>query len=175
MQCILGNKINAITLVDICATRYGFIDKKFTEIVCQMLEIELERLTKPKPIQGFDGKVAQPVTYVIYPTLSIGSHTKSLAPLLISKSGYHPMIFGCLWMKKHGVLLDMINNYISFSPGYYSHPKALLILVPIILTAETEIIFMATQQDILPNRILKRGSADKINDFLKIPKKISKK
>ena len=29
IQCILGNKIMAIILADICATRYSFIDEKF--------------------------------------------------------------------------------------------------------------------------------------------------
>ncbi len=62
VQCTLGNKINAITLVDTCATGYGFIDEKFAKIVCQILEIEPQCLTKPKPIQEFDGRAAQPVT-----------------------------------------------------------------------------------------------------------------
>ncbi len=175
MQYTLGNKINAITLVDTCATGYGFNDEKFAEIVCQTLEIEPQRLTKSKPIQRFDGRAAQPVTYAIYPTLSIGSHTESLVPLLITKLGHHPMIFGRPWMKKYGVLLDMINDYLSFSPGYCSHPGVLLIPIPTVPTAETDIISMATQQDVLPNLILKRGLAEKIDDFLKIPEKISEK
>lgn len=33
VQCILGNKINAIILIDTCATRYSFIDEKFASIV----------------------------------------------------------------------------------------------------------------------------------------------
>lgn len=40
IECAFGNKINAIILVDDCATRYSFINKKFVEIVCQTLEIE---------------------------------------------------------------------------------------------------------------------------------------
>ena len=48
IQCTLGNKIIAIILADICATRYGFIDEKFAEIVCQILEIESQHLIKPK-------------------------------------------------------------------------------------------------------------------------------
>ncbi len=151
VQGTLGNKINAITLVDTCATRYGFIDEKFAEIVCQTFEIEPQRLTKPKPIQGFNGRAAQPVTHAIYPTLYVGSHTERLAPLLITKLGHHPIILGRPWMKKHGVLLDMINNTISFSPGYYSHPKATSVLVSTTLAAETEITSMAIQQDALPN------------------------
>lgn len=40
IQYTSGNKINVITLVDTCATRYGFIDAKFAEMICQILEIE---------------------------------------------------------------------------------------------------------------------------------------
>ena len=81
-------------MIDTCATGYGFIDEKFAEIVYQMLKIKPQRLTKPKPIQKFDGRATKPVTHTIYPTLSIGSHTKSLALLLITKLGHHPIIFG---------------------------------------------------------------------------------
>ncbi len=78
-------------------------------------------------------------------------------------------------MKKHGVLLDMINDCISFSPKYYSHPRASWVRVPTISTDETEIISIAIQQNVLPNRILKRSSAERIDDFLKISEKISDK
>ena len=39
IQCTLGNKIKATTLVDTFATRFGFIDEKFAEIVCEKHEI----------------------------------------------------------------------------------------------------------------------------------------
>ncbi len=85
------------------------------------------------------------------------------------------MIFGCPWIKKHGVLLDMINNCILFSLEYCSHLKVFLVPIPTMPTAEIEIISIATQQNILPNQILKRGLAEKIDNFLKILEKISKK
>lgn len=50
IQCITKNIINAIILVDISTTRYGFINEKFAEIIYQMLKIEPLCLTKPKPI-----------------------------------------------------------------------------------------------------------------------------
>ena len=121
IQCTPGNKIKATILVDTCAIGYGFTDKKFVETVCKTLKIELQRLTKPKPIQGFDGNAAKPITHAIYPTLSVGNYTESLAPLLITKLGQRPMIPGRPWMKKHGVLLDIINDSITFSPGYSPH------------------------------------------------------
>ena len=39
IQCILGNKIKAIILVDIYATGFGFIDEKFAETICYILKI----------------------------------------------------------------------------------------------------------------------------------------
>ena len=38
------------TLADTCATGYVFINEEFAETVCQVLEIELQRLIKPKQI-----------------------------------------------------------------------------------------------------------------------------
>ena len=43
------------------------------------------------------------------------------------------MIFGHLWMKRHGVLLNMINNSIILSPGYCIHlgaPLSSILLKP---------------------------------------------
>lgn len=48
IQCILKNKIMAIILADTCAIKYGFINEKFEETVCQVLEIKLQCLIKPK-------------------------------------------------------------------------------------------------------------------------------
>ena len=88
--------MKAITLANTCATGYGFIDEKFAETVCQALEIKPQRLIKPKQIQRFDGRAAKPITHIIYPTLTIGNHTESLAFLLITKLENHLMIFGRL-------------------------------------------------------------------------------
>ena len=48
IQCIQEKNIRATTLVDNSITGYGFIDKKLMETVCQILEIKLQRLIKPK-------------------------------------------------------------------------------------------------------------------------------
>ena len=69
-------------------------------------------------------------------------------------------------MKKYGILFDMINNPITFSPGYYIHFKALLF--PISLKPEgTKTIPEARQQDIFPNCILKRGLDENLDTFLR--------
>ena len=176
IQCTLGNKIKATTLVDTCATGFGFINEKFAEIVCERLEIQPQRLTKPKPIQGFDGRTARPMTYAIYPTLSVGNHTESLAPLLITKLGQHPIILGRPWRKKHGALLDMIHDFIIFSPGFCTHLGAPLSPISPKPIEETRTISEAKQQqNITPNRIFQRGSVENLDNFLKTIEKISKK
>ena len=50
IQYILGNKIMATTLANTYATGYGFFNEEFVETICQNLEIEPQRLIKPKEI-----------------------------------------------------------------------------------------------------------------------------
>ena len=61
IQCILGKKIKAIILVDTCATRFGFINNKFAEIICHILEIQLQRLTRLKLIQNLIAERLSPL------------------------------------------------------------------------------------------------------------------
>ena len=79
-------------------------------------------------------------------------------------------------MKKHGVLLDMIYNSITFSPGFYMHLKTSLFLIPSKPIEEIKEIFKAKrQQNITPNRILKRDSIENLDSLLKITEKIVRK
>ena len=41
--------------------------------------------------------------------------------MLITKLGQHPIIFGKLWIKKHGVVLDMRNDQLIFWPKHCQH------------------------------------------------------
>ena len=163
----------ATTLADTCATGYGFIDEEFAETVCQNLEIEPQRLIKPKEIQGFDGRAAKPITHAIYPTLTVGTHTESLAPLLITKLGNHPMILGRPWMKKHGVIIDMTNNSLAFWPGHCTHIGATFPLSPPSLSTETAAVRI--EEDITARKIIKKGSKEDMTDFLQTPNKLSSK
>lgn len=105
IQCILGNKIEAISLANTCAKEYGFIDKKLADEVCQILEIGPQHLIKPKHIYGFDGGTAKPITHAIYLILTVDTHTESLAPLVIKKLRHHPMVFAGYCWKNVGLLL----------------------------------------------------------------------
>lgn len=70
---------------------------------------------------------------------------ESPAFLLITKLDYYPIIFGHLWIKKHRLLFNIINNSILFSLKYYSYLKVLSVLVSTISTTETKIISIAIQ------------------------------
>ena len=77
-------------------------------------------------------------------------------------------------MKKHVILLDIINDSITFSPRYCTHLGAFLF--PISPKPEgIETILEAKQQDIFPNRFLKKGPDKNLDDFLRIPQKNSNK
>lgn len=69
-------------------------------------------------------------------------------------------------MKKHGVLLNIINNSITFFSGYHIHFRALLFPIPP-KSAAIKTILEAKQQNIALNQILKKGSDKNLDDFLR--------
>lgn len=97
---------------------------------------------------------------------------KSIVSLPITKLNYYEIIFKHLSIKKYRVLFNIINKSILFSTKYYSYPKAVLITKLTIVILEIEIIFMVTQKNILLYQNLKNCEIEKIDNFLKILKKI---
>lgn len=91
------------------------------EIICKTLNIQPQRLRKPNPIQRFDGKVTKPITNTIYTTSFVENHSESPALLHSTNLGQHFITPDCPWMKKYRVLLDMINDSITFSLRYYTY------------------------------------------------------
>jgi hypothetical protein len=117
----MNKKIPLKTLIDTGATGYGFIDERAAQDVCSALGIQPNPLLRPKPIRGFDGHLARPITYAIYPSLTIQSHSERTAPLLITRLGQHPMILGKTWLNTYGVLLDMLHDKLIFRPSRCDH------------------------------------------------------
>lgn len=78
------------------------------------------------------------------------------------------MNFFGLWKKKHGILVNIMKNFILFSYKYCSHSGAHLVLILTMLTTENSIIFITIQQNSLFNQIPKKNLAEEINYFLKI-------
>ena len=73
------NEIKTTFLLNTGATGIAFINLAMARHVCDVLQILFIQLAKLKPIKGFDGKPAPPITHVIYPTLTVQGHTKLLA------------------------------------------------------------------------------------------------
>ena len=120
------NEIKTTSLLDTEAIDITFINLAMARHVYDVLKISFIQLAKPKSIRGFNGKSAPPITYAIYPTVMVQSHTKLLASFLITKLGQHPLILGKLWMQKHGVILDMSYDKLAFWPEHCQHPGSLL-------------------------------------------------
>ena len=128
-SCTLGNKeeIKTTALLDTGATRYSFVDRLMAQHICENLVIEFIQLSKPKAIQGFDGKQAPNVTHAIYPTMTVQGHRETITPMLITKLGQHQIILGKPWMKKHGVIPDMRSDQLSFWSGHCQHTNKTLV------------------------------------------------
>ena len=114
-------QIETRSLLDTGATGIAFIDKAIARHVCNVLKILFLPLAKPKPLKGFDEKPARPITHAIYPTLTVQDHFKLPASMLVTSLGQHPIILGKPWMQKHGVILDMSCDKLTFWLGHYQH------------------------------------------------------
>ena len=132
VPCTLGSRAQIKTrlLLDTGATGIAFINKAMERYVCHVLKISLLPLAKPKPLKGFDGKPARPITHAIYPTLTVQGHSKLLAPMLVTLLGQHLIILGKPWMQKHGVILDMSCDKLTFWPGHCQHSGIKKLAIP---------------------------------------------
>ena len=130
VPCMLGSRaqIKTRSLLYTGATGIAFINKAMARHVCNVLKISFLPLAKPKPLRGFDRKPARPITHAIYPTLTVQSHSELLAPMLVTSLGQHPIILEKPWMRKHGVILDMSCDKLTFWPGHCQHSGARKVL-----------------------------------------------
>lgn len=101
-------------LANTCAIGYSYIDEEFAKTIGQVLEIESQRLIKPKQIQSFDGKAVKFITYAIWSILTVGIHIESVAFLLITDLENHSMILDWLWIKKYKIIIIITNDFLAF-------------------------------------------------------------
>ena len=93
--------------------------------MCNKLIIAPIWLSKSKAIWDFDGKQALSITHTIYPTMTMKDHRKMTTPLLITKLSQYQIILQKLWIKKHGAVLDMRNDWLFFWLEHYQYDLAL--------------------------------------------------
>ena len=67
-------------------------------------------------------------------------------------------------MKKHGVIINMTNDSLAFWPGHCTHIRAISLLSPPSLPTETAAVTI--EEDITPQKMIKRGSKEDMTDFL---------
>lgn len=110
------------TLADTgCSGAHLVINEALIPSICEQLQIEPVPLSRPKPLRGYDGKLAErPITHCIFPGLSIDGHREGTCPMLIAPL-QHDLILGKPWMNKHKVVLDMMKDKILFLPGRCEH------------------------------------------------------
>lgn len=92
----------------------SFINFLMACTVCDVLNIESIKLSKPKLIKAFDSQSALNITYAIYFIFTVQEYWKTVASMLITKLNQYLIIFGKLWIKKHGVILNMSCNALIF-------------------------------------------------------------
>ena len=67
----------------------------------------------------------------------------------------------------------MINDFLAFWPGHYTHIEATSLLSPPSLPIETATV--SIEKNITPRKMIKRGLKEDMTDFLQILNKLSSK
>ena len=78
-------------------------------------------------------------------------------------------------MKKHGVIIDMTNNFLALYPSHYTYIRATSSTTLSPLSSPTERVAIMIKKDITPQKITKKGSTEDMTDFLQTPNKLSNK
>ena len=116
ISCTLSNSNEILThsFLDTGAIEIAFIDKTMACNVCKALKISFISLAKSKLLKRFDERLARPIIHAIYPTLTVQSQSKLLAPMLMTLLNQHPIILGKLWIQKHRVIFDISCDKLIF-------------------------------------------------------------
>lgn len=117
-------QIYLTSLFDTGATNIAFVDLAIACHMCKVLQILFISLAKPKPVRGFDGRPASDITHAIYFMLTVQNYSELLTPMLVTKLDQHPLILGKPWMQKHGLIIDISCNKITFWSSYCQHSMA---------------------------------------------------
>ena len=121
--CTLENKdeLKTTALLNTDNSEHAFIDKKFARKVCDKLNISFQELIKVKLIREYNEKTNVVIIYVIYFILTVNDHRKNLTSLLIIKLKNHKLILKRFWMKRHELILNMINDFFTFWSDHCDH------------------------------------------------------
>lgn len=67
------------------------------------------------------------------------------------------MILSQPQMKKHEIIIDMTNNFLTFLPSYYTYIGVFLPIMLSQLILLTEIIVIQIEKDIISQKIIKKA------------------
>jgi hypothetical protein len=121
LPCTLGKNLVVNVLIDSGARGGNFIDVKTAQLLCQREGIEPVKMLRAKPLSGFNGYEADPITEAVFPSLQISGHLETLSPFLITNLDDSDIIIGMRWLEKHGVMVDAPHRSLYFMPGYCDH------------------------------------------------------
>ncbi len=78
-------------------------------------------------------------------------------------------------MKKHGVIIDMINNSLTFWPSHCRHIWATSLIILSSPSLHIEIAVVRIEKAIIHQKMIKKSSKEDMTDFLQMPNKLFSK
>jgi hypothetical protein len=165
LPCTLGKNLVVNALIDSGARGGNFMDVKTAQLLCQREGIEPVKMLRAKPLSGFNGYEADPITEAVFPSLQILGHSETLSPFLITNLDDADILLGMRWMEKHGVMVDTPHRTLHFLPGYCDHSTVRSTAEPVKIIAlqepsdSLEVTGQPASPKVVPTRILPQPKA----------------
>ena len=85
------------------------------------MNTSFQKLIKVKLTRDYNEKTDIFIPHVVYSIMIVNKHRKVLTSLLITKLKNHKLILEKFWMKKHKIILNIINDLLTFWSNHCDH------------------------------------------------------
>jgi predicted aspartyl protease len=99
--CILscnGYGVKTTALADSGANAFTLLNTECAQKISKFLNTPFEKLERPIPVKGYDGRTGKPITSVLRIHLRIDGRRQYNVPFLVTDLGHHDVILGRKWL-----------------------------------------------------------------------------
>ena len=115
-------------LIDIDAFEYAFINEEIAQKICHKLKLTLISLFRLKKVFNFEKTEIKLIIHQILLKMILQNHSKLFAFLFIIKIKQHSLILNKLWINRHKMIFNIINDECYFTSNHCDHVETSFLL-----------------------------------------------
>ena len=113
IPCILScnrYSIKTTALANSRANAFALLNAECTQKISKFLNTPFEKLERPIPIKGYNGRIGNPIESILRIHLRVDGRRQYNVPFLVTDLGHHDVILGRKWLAYLDLWLDVRNR-----------------------------------------------------------------